>query len=147
VGKADDAGRGGSKGTGARAVKLLSRSQWNEPIARTPVLPEAIPVGPLSALLSLFLAVFFPRDRGNVFRVDDAQDVLNDLPFGQFGEGPHAVDMGAKGHSNSTLAVPFKPESPKRQHGLAGRVDARGTACRNARASRRCNGNFSLCSC
>jgi hypothetical protein len=54
-------------------------------------------VGPLSALLSLFLAVFFPRDRGNVFRVDDAQDVLNDLPFGQFGEGPHAVDMGAKG--------------------------------------------------
>jgi hypothetical protein len=69
-------------------------------------------VGPLSALLSLFLAVFFPRDRGNVFRVDDAQDVLNDLPFGQFGEGPHAVDMGAKGHSNSKLAVPFKPETP-----------------------------------
>jgi hypothetical protein len=97
--------------------------------------------------LSLFLAVFFPRERGNVFRVDDAQDVLNDLPFGQFGEGPHAVDMGAKGHSNSTLAVPFKPEPPKRQRGLAGRVDARGTAWLNARASWRCNGSFSLCSC
>jgi hypothetical protein len=106
------------KGRAQRAVKLLSRD---------PCRPTFHPFEPVSGGV-------LPARPGNVFRVDDAQDVLNDLPFGQFGEGPHAVDMGAKGHSNSKLAVPFKPEPPKRQHGLAGRVDARGTAWRNARA-------------
>jgi hypothetical protein len=42
------------------------------------------------------LAVLLPGNRRDMVRVDDAQDVLDDLPVGEFREEPHGWDMGMR---------------------------------------------------
>src|SRR5690349_13274488 len=45
-------------------------------------------------MAGLLLPLLLLRHGRYIVRVNDPQDVLDDLPGGEFGEGPHALDMG-----------------------------------------------------